>query len=466
MKFAGSKEHFSASMKSNTNPKKKSFLLKHFIEIFEHLSRSNKPSDVLLSHYFSEHKYLGSTDRRILSQSIFDLLRLELKYEILYRGICSTPKNTEKIHATMYLFFLDQNPFRDEQCLTSDLLKLTTGTRKLLHEQFLNFEKEKQGLDVTKQLAYKYAFSEWFVESLLETLPQREIEPLLSSLNESAPVVLRVNGYKAESKNLKSKLANEGIDATFGNLSIEALICQGRPRVFQSEAFKQGWCEIQDEGSQLISLVLNPKPKEKVLDACAGGGGKTLHMAALMKGKGTVFAYDNNTKRFGNIRQRMKRSGLQNIQLLESEERLSWLKANYQESLDAVLIDAPCSGSGTLRRNPDIKKKLKPQSIVDLNQQQFKILSLYSHYVKPGGRLVYATCSLIKSENDDIVEKFVGENPHFIVIPLGEWCEDQKIPFVTPKFVEQVKGQTYLKLRPDRDGTDGFFAAILQKTNK
>ncbi len=433
--------------------------------MFERLSNENKPADTILSAYFSEHKYLGSSDRKLLSESIFDLLRKELRYVKVLDRFFSQEHNKpiKKAHAVIALYMLEHNPLNLSPKNGFSELNLTVNEQNNLWDAYLSICEDIKIGDTASRLGFEYAFPEWIIRHLLENFEVKDLERLLESFNQSARVVLRANGYKANAEALKVALENEGIETSLGKLSSEALICKKRSRIFQSQAFKKGLCEIQDEGSQLISLILNPKPKEKVLDACAGGGGKSLHLASLMNGKGTVFAYDLNIKRFGNIKQRIKRSGLQNIQLLDSKSKLSWFKTHYGSGLDAILIDAPCSGSGTLRRNPDIKKRLQQDAIKRLNSLQINILNEYSGLLKNGGRMVYATCSILSSENECVVESFVAKNPQFKIIHLGEDICQRKGYFITEAFKARVQDERFLKLRPDFDGSDGFFAALIEK---
>ncbi len=452
-------------MKSTLSKKKTDFLIKHFIDIFQNLYSISKPSDLLLSRYFSEHKYLGSSDRRNLSQAIFQLLREELSFKTVIRLLPDfKARNTVKTaHAIVYLFARKEKLFEAGPEAWLEHLKLKPAVCSELWQAYKDFQAEQLAGGTATQLGFKYAMPEWMVEALLKDFKADQLETLFYALNQPAPVVLRANELKVSAKKLRAMLEQEGIPTTYGRLSPHALICDDRPRVFQTNAFKEGLCEVQDEGSQVISLLLNPKPKEKILDACAGGGGKTLHLGTLMNGKGNVYAYEVNMKRFGNISERTKRSGLQNVQLLKNPERLAKATDFTKGGYDAILIDAPCSGSGTLRRNPDIKKRLTPESVKRLHDQQTEILRTYGTMLKPGGRLVYATCSLLREENQDSVECFVKAHPEFKIMPI---CKDIQLnpnPFLTEGLRKRLADSRYLQLRPDTDNTDGFFAALLIK---
>ncbi|MFN3386601.1 MAG: RsmB/NOP family class I SAM-dependent RNA methyltransferase [Candidatus Thermochlorobacter sp.] len=312
-------------------------------------------------------------------------------------------------------------------------------------------------------LSWRYAFPLWMTEKLLETRSADEVAALYRAMNTPAPVVLRVNTMKTTREALQEKLRSEGIEVRKGYLSPDALYCKERRNVMQTEAFKQGLFEIQDEGSQLISWLLKPKPGQKVLDACAGGGGKTLHLATLMHGKGKVFAFEKYEKRFGNIHERIRRSGLQNIELVRPEQ-FEHFEKKFGGKLDAILIDAPCTGSGTVRRNPDLKLRLTKEALQKMVQVQIEVLSRYAPLLKEGGTAVYATCSIFEDENEHVVETFLKRYTSFKCISAEEQLKASQTTEELAALIARVQQAPYLKLLPHQDETDGFFAALLMKT--
>ena len=219
------------------------------------------------------------------------------------------------------------------------------------------------------------------------------------------------------------------------------------------QSFKDGLSEMQDEGSQLLSLLLEPKPGQTVVDSCAGGGGKTVHIAALMNNIGKLISIDIDEKRLRNIQPRLIRSGVTIAQLLHSEKDADSIAA-YVRKADSVLVDAPCSGVGTFRRNPAAKIYFNQAQVDYLAITQHNVLESYSVLVKPGGRLVYTTCTLLRKENEEIVGNFLKQNPIFRVIPAAEILRRQGI------FVES--SSDFLSFFPHRNGTDGFFAAVME----
>ena len=229
---------------------------------------------------------------------------------------------------------------------------------------------------------------------------------------------------------------------------------KGKPALNKSPLFLGGKFEVQDEGSQLLGFLLAPKRNEMVVDFCAGAGGKTLMLGAMMNSQGRLYAFDVSEKRLTNLKPRLKRSGLSNIhpQLIahENDSKLKRLSGK----IDRVLVDAPCSGLGTLRRNPDLKFRQSPQSVSELTQKQASILAAACKLLKPGGRLVYATCSLLQEENRGIVDAFLASHPEFVLRHAGEVLAQQKI---------QIEVGECLQLLPQVHGTDGFFAAVLER---
>ena len=216
----------------------------------------------------------------------------------------------------------------------------------------------------------------------------------------------------------------------------------------------QGLIEVQDEASQLAGLLLEPKRGDMVVDFCAGSGGKTLLFGMLMKNSGRIYAFDVNERRLGNLTPRLARSGLSNVypQLITSEND-SKLK-RLAEKMDRVFVDAPCLGLGTLRRNPDLKFRQNEQGLAEINVKQLDILTAASRLVKPGGVLVYATCSILRAENQDVVENFLSEHAEFEIVEVKQVLKNLDLV---------LKDQRYLELNPVTHDTDGFFACIMQK---
>ena len=261
----------------------------------------------------------------------------------------------------------------------------------------------------------------------------------IGALNKQADVILRVNTLKSTKEELKAELFDLDFDTEELKGYPDALKLKERANIFTTEAFKNGKFEVQDASSQLVAEFLDVKPGMKVVDTCAGAGGKTLHLASLMENKGQIIALDIYANKLNELKRRAKRDGAFNIETRPIEST-KVIKKLYDKA-DRVLIDAPCSGIGVLRRNPDAKWKLQPEFIDNIKKTQSEILSTYSRMVKPGGKLVYATCSILPSENQDQVKSFLESNKEFT--------------FVKEK-----------KVSPSKSGFDGFYMALIEKKNK
>lgn len=226
-----------------------------------------------------------------------------------------------------------------------------------------------------------------------------------------APLTIRANRLKIDRVQLQKRLQEEGLSSRFTEIAPDGLYLEKRFSLHNSPAFKQGLFEVQDEASQYVSSLINPPPDATVLDACAGAGGKTLHLAALMQNRDTILATDRDARRLQELATRARRAGARNITVIAPEEttRLN----EYRSHCDIVLLDAPCSGSGTMRRNPDLRLRLTEEKIKDYQKLQQEVLETYCHFTRPGGKLVYVTCSFMPEENEEIVEHFLTRHPEF-----------------------------------------------------
>ena len=292
------------------------------------------------------------------------------------------------------------------------------------------------------------------IENLRRHLCDADILALGRSMQQPAALDLRVNTMLATRDEVLQTLQQEGMEAQATPYSPVGIRLKHKPSLTQHPLFLTGKIEVQDEGSQLLGFLLAPKRNEMVVDFCAGSGGKTLMLGAMMNSQGRLYAFDISEKRLANLKPRLKRSGLSNIhpQLIahENDSKIKRLAGK----IDRVLVDSPCSGLGTLRRNPDIKFRQSLQSLEELTQKQTAILASASKLLKPGGRLVYATCSFLHEENRAIVDAFLATHPEFTLRPAGEILAQQKIP---------LEMGDYLELSPQTHATDGFFAAILER---
>lgn len=309
--------------------------------------------------------------------------------------------------------------------------------------------------DPVTSIGMEYSFSDWMVQKFIESFGIDGTRELCSSFNETAPITIRVNLLKTSVGECQKKLEEEGIETTPTRFSPFGLTLRKRINVFQLKAFREGYFEVQDEGSQLLPLLIDPKPTDKVLDACAGAGGKTLELAALMKNRGEILASDLNEFRIVELKKRARRAGAFNIRT----KRIDFSKEVQEMKgiiFDKVLVDAPCSGIGTIRRNPGMKWSVTPETVKEISQKQLSILSQAARFVKKGAKLFYATCTLFRDENEAVVDQFVSKHNEFIVIDPTPILERTEIP--------HQKNSTYIYLMPHLHGTDAFFCAILERT--
>jgi 16S rRNA (cytosine967-C5)-methyltransferase len=327
--------------------------------------------------------------------------------------------------------------------------------KSLLDKADLEWLRGVKGAKLTDQTAaVQLDLPDW-LHALLAEQYGEHLPVLMESLNCAAPLDLRVNPLKASRDAVLAQFNQEGVLAAATPLSPLGLRLQGRPALQKHPLFLDGSVEVQDEGSQILGLLLAPKRGEMVCDFCAGAGGKTLLLGALMRNSGRLYALDTSEKRLGRMKPRLVRSGLQNVQaLLIAHERDAKVK-RLVGKFDRVLVDAPCSGLGTLRRNPDLKWRQSPESVAELTVKQADILAAAARLVKRGGRLVYATCSLLVAENENIVEAFLAAHEDFRLLPAGDVLAAQNIP---------LEMGHYLRLDTARHGADGFFAAIMERT--
>ncbi|WP_292980449.1 RsmB/NOP family class I SAM-dependent RNA methyltransferase [Nitrosomonas sp.] len=395
------------------------------------------PADVLLRQFFQDRPQLGQNDRGVIAETVFGVLRRRFFLEKL------VGKATARELVLAYLTRFQGMNLRE-------LTPFLRETEIKWIQQIKAIKLEEQPLFIRAE------FPEWLVEKLQKFWTDEEILHLGQTLQQPAPLDIRVNSLLAKREEVLATLKQQGIEAEPTLFSPIGIRITGKPAINRNELFLSGKIEVQDEGSQLLGFLLAPKRGEMVVDFCAGAGGKTLLLGALMHSHGRLYAFDVSEKRLNNLKPRLKRSGLSNVhpQRIDSERDIKLKR--LAGKIDRVMIDAPCSGLGTLRRNPDLKWRQNPESIDELQTKQIAILDAAANLLKPGGRLVYATCSLLPEENQQIVAQFLANHPQFSVLHCGELLEQQKITL--PDIGE------YLQLSPLHHNTDGFFAAVLERT--
>lgn len=407
------------------------------------------PADATANRFFRKRRYIGGGDRRYISAQLWDILRHFRKLQWWLKRIGS-PTNPRMMVAAFLI--LSGKKVKELQILFSGekYAPLSLTSNEIL---FLSTLEGKEFFVDEMPPAVFFEVSDW-VYPLLEQQYGVQVKAELMALLQPATLDLRVNFIKQNSRDeVKAILASENITTELMSLSPWGLRAQGRQSITSTHAFEEGWVEIQDEGSQLIALMTGVQPHMRVLDYCAGAGGKTLAMAMMMENKGHIIASDVFSIRLNAAQRRLRRAGVFNVETHIFAEDAKWLKRRVK-SFDRVLVDAPCSGTGTWRRNPDARLKFKEKDLQELVAKQADILNSSAKMVKEGGRLIYATCSILKQENQDQIDKFLSNHSDFsLVLP------DTKTGLLPKVFMEKSSFQ----LTPAQYQTDGFFCAVLQR---
>lgn len=427
------------------------------------------PADAVVNLYLRARRYIGSKDRAAITGLVYAVLRrrAQLDWWIAYaregarRGTFGTDSRRRVIAALAIIEGWPAEAVADAfdggRFRPAPLNESERHLAQTLHGRSLEHPAQPE--------AVQFNAPDWLLPSLRARFGG-DLKREMAGLNEPAPLDLRVNILRGERAAAQRQLAAGGIRAAPTPLSPWGLRVEGRPNLPVHEAFTSGLVEIQDEGSQLAALLVGAKPGMRVCDFCAGAGGKSLALAAAMANKGHVVACDVSGPRLEGATKRLRRAGVHNVERRHLDsERDPWVK-RQAGTFDRVLVDAPCSGTGTWRRNPDARWKLTPQDVAELRELQARILGSAGRLVKPGGRLVYVTCSLLPEENERQAEAFAAANPDFAPIPLGDvWREalGTRPPARHPDKGHSDGGDPWLRLSPARHGTDGFFVAVFAR---
>lgn len=407
-------------------------------EVLREILRFAGPADVTLSYYFRGHPKLGSRERGVIAEAIYAILR----------------------NRAVYTNFSESGSGPAMRRMALLGLAEVVGVEALggLAEEESGWLSRVMQIDrETLPATLRANLPQWLFDKLVERDGEAATLELAHSMNQPAPLDLRVNALKAGRDDVIAELANAPIQCEPTPYAPLGIRVRKKPALQNMPLFKDGAIEVQDEGSQLLSQLVGAKRGEMVVDFCAGAGGKTLSLGAAMRNTGRLYAFDVSDKRLAKLKPRLARSGLSNVHPVVIAHENDAKVKRLAGKIDRVLVDAPCSGLGTLRRNPDIKWRQTPQAVTELNEKQLSILNGAARLVKPGGRLVYATCSILDEENEAIVAQFLASRDDFTLVPMKDVLAEQKIP---------LEMDDYLKLLPTRHQTDGFFAAVLERKGK
>lgn len=424
------------------------------IDLLDGIDKAPIPMDAVCGDYFRARRFIGAKDRADIAERVYAVTRAHarLGWHLARAGV-ETP--TPRARVMAYLILVDCCPhekltdvFCGGRYAPPPLSEAEAARVETLYAA-QNLEPPDMPEAVSAECpadmetGFRHVFGPDFAAQTRAFIPP-------------APLDLRINPKAGDRETIRAALAAEGIECTPTPLSPLGLRVKGKAFLGKTKPFTKGWVEIQDEGSQLAALLCAAAPGMQVLDYCAGSGGKTLALAATMNVKGRIVAMDSHAARLDKTRARLRRAGVADIvevRPLSEEKNRKWLR-RQKATFDAVLADVPCSGTGTWRRNPDLRWRRHGPGLEDLRSVQAEILDRVAHTLKPGGRLVYATCSVLAEENEDQIEAFLARTPGFSVLPLAEsWPFETPAPCAGP----------FLRLTPKGHETDGFFAAVLTK---
>ncbi|MDT0687557.1 RsmB/NOP family class I SAM-dependent RNA methyltransferase [Autumnicola psychrophila] len=393
------------------------------IDALSDIFNEGKYADKVIANALKRDKRWGSRDRSFIAETTYDIVR----WKRLYAEIAEVKEPFSR--ENLFRLFAVWATLRGIELPDWKQIE-DTPTRRI-----------KGKFDSLSQIRkYRESIPDWLDELGVQELGEELWTKEIHALNNTAPVVVRANSLKTSKENLKEEFLKENIETHPLKAYPEALELNERANVFRTKAFQDGFFEVQDASSQQVAHFLEVEPGMRVVDTCAGAGGKSLHLAALMENKGQIIALDIYGNKLKELKRRAKRAGAHNIETREIDTT-KVIKKLYN-SADRVLIDAPCSGLGVLSRNPDAKWKLQPEFIDRIKATQSEILDSYSKIVKSGGKMVYATCSVLPSENQEQVEKFLARE------------EGKKFRL--------IKDQ---KLLSSETGYDGFYMALLERTS-
>jgi 16S rRNA (cytosine967-C5)-methyltransferase len=419
-------------------------LIRQAAVVLANLLDFNSPADAKLSDFFRNNRDLGTKDRAFVAESVYGVLRRLRYLSAVTANEENDPDDARKL-ILAWLLRVQGKSIREMESVLNEQQTEWAHTIKA---------KSTENLPLTVQADVR----DWLWDKLVAQYGETEALTICRSMHEQASLDLRVNTIKGNREDtLKRMLAENTSNENTIEITPHSPIgirMPGRMNISKHVLFTEGKIEVQDEGSQLLSYLVAPKRGQMVADFCAGAGGKTLAIGALMKNTGRLYAFDVSEKRLMKLGKGLKRSGLSNLhaQVISSETDPKLKRLNGK--FDRVLVDAPCSGFGTLRRNPDLKWRFEEKDITELNLKQAAILARAAKLTKAGGRLIYATCSLLRDENENIAEAFLSVHPEFALVPASEILSQQQIKLDTGK---------YLKLLPHLHGTDGFFAAVFER---
>ncbi len=420
--------------------------LGHIIEAYaEFIRRSHIPADAILRDFFRNRQYLGARDRRSIAVPYYDTVKNFLRLEAIVTDVTgSEDLDPALVVAASFIVITGDDPKEIRLLLSRIPNEFAADYPVETYEAIADREREEKRLallDPIERLAMLYSMPHWFVEELVKEYGETEAPLILAASNTEAAVTLRANTIVMPREEVIKWMIKAGVEAKPSAIASDGIVLPRRINVMEHAEFRKGGFEIQDEASQLVAPFADIQSnKLRILDACAGAGGKTLHFAALLGGKGEVVATDIDPYKLDEMKKRVKRSTAQNIRIVYPEDYDKHLGEDKDGSFDVVLLDVPCTGTGTLRRNPSIKWHLSREMHDELIEKQRMIVSENLRFVKPGGVLLYSTCSLLSTEGEE----------------QAKWMQEQ---------FPELQLEATFRTRPDIDGCDGFFVARMRRSD-
>jgi len=431
------------------------------LEAYAAIRDEGRVADRALDHLLRRERRLYAQERRAVAEAVYGMLRSEGRLDYLLEAGLGSELVGSLGRAARQALYYEAWRVLDRGIAPAKALAEGGLSPALLPGLQACAAPEPHLARITddpvRRLAVEAALPAWMARLFVEELGEEAAFALARAMNERAPLTLRVNRLKATREELLAALRAEGVEARPTRWSPDGVVVQSRQNLFQLRAFRSGLFEIQDEGSQLLAQLLDPHPGWLVIDACAGAGGKTLALAATMNNRGRIVALDTEPQRLEKLAPRARRAGMHNWEahVVAPEGIPAPLEQRLSGKADAVLIDAPCSGLGVLRRNPDARFRLDEGAVQRFAALQRDLLARYASLARPGGRIVYATCSVAREEDEAVVEAILAAHPELELLPPAETLGRE--------LAERLGATRYLRLLPHLHGTDGFFAALLRR---
>jgi len=439
------------------------------LKILYEINEKGAYSNVSINKHLSRNSELKNIDKAFVTELVYGTVKWKLKLDYIISKFSNLKLNKispwilNVLRLGVYqLIYMDRVP---DSAACNESVKLAkkyghgasggfvNGVLRSVSRNKNNIVYPDRESNLVRYLSIMYSHPEWMVENFLSRYGEKFTESLLKSNNETPDITIRVNTCKITKEEILKEFYKEGISAREGNYAHEAIILNNPSSITEIEAFKQGYFQVQDESSMLVGYILDPKPGETVIDVCSAPGGKATHIAQLMKNTGLVLARDIHPHKIKLIDEAALRLSFDIIktQLFDATK----LDTDLVEKADGVLVDAPCTGLGIIRKKPDIKWARNTNDLEEIKKLQGTILETASKYVKPGGKLVYSTCTIQKEENEDIVESFLNKNPDFEPVDITD-C-------LPGNLVKETSKNGYIQLYPNIDKTDGFFISKMVK---